>query len=69
MGPIKATQQPLIGPGQTAIATVRYIDATVAWHNTEIQETVFIIKGLKEALISRPAIESLGILQRPLQLA
>lgn len=30
MGPIKATQQPLIGPGQTAIATVGYIDATVA---------------------------------------
>ncbi|XP_037521850.1 uncharacterized protein K02A2.6-like [Rhipicephalus sanguineus] len=69
MGPIKPTQQLLIGPGQTTIATVGYVDATVAWRNTEIQETVFIIKGLKEALLSRPAIEALGILQRPLELA
>ncbi|KAL1470232.1 hypothetical protein MTO96_040556 [Rhipicephalus appendiculatus] len=69
MGPIKPTQQPLIGSGQTVIATVGYIDATVAWRNTEIQETVFIILGLKEALLSRPAIEALGILQRPLESA
>ncbi|KAL1436229.1 hypothetical protein MTO96_049857 [Rhipicephalus appendiculatus] len=69
MGPITPTQQPLIGPGQTAIATVGYIDATVAWRNTEIEETVSIIKGLKEALLSRPAIEALGILQRPFVLA
>lgn len=54
MGPIKATQQPLIGPGQTLIATVGYIDATVAWRNYEIQEAVFIIKGLKKRC--QPAI-------------
>ncbi|KAL1435105.1 hypothetical protein MTO96_011269 [Rhipicephalus appendiculatus] len=69
MGPTKPTQRPLIGPGQTAIATVGYTDATVTWRNTEIQETVFIIKRLKEALLSRPAIEALGILQRSLELA
>lgn len=67
-GSTQATKQHLIGPGQTAITTVGYINAAIAWRSTKIHETVVNIKGLKEVLLSRPAIESLDILQRPLKL-
>lgn len=67
-GSIQATKQHLIGPGQTVITTVGYINAAIAWQGTKIHETVVNIKGLKEVLLSRPAIESLDILQRPLKL-
>ena len=68
MGPLKTSAQTLTGPGQTPIATLGYFEATIDRFGTSTQDKVFIIKGLREALLSRPAVESLGILQRPLEL-
>ncbi|KAL1475691.1 hypothetical protein MTO96_037097 [Rhipicephalus appendiculatus] len=69
MRPLETTHQPLTGPGQVPIDTAGYFRATVEWRNARVQENVFVIKRLREALLSRSAVESLGIVQRPLELA
>ncbi|KAM7284258.1 uncharacterized protein ISCGN_001355 [Ixodes scapularis] len=68
MEPLNTSAQTLAGPGQTPIATAGYFEATINRRGTSTQDKVFVIKGLKEALLSRPAVESLGILWRPLEL-
>ncbi|KAL1434729.1 hypothetical protein MTO96_011430 [Rhipicephalus appendiculatus] len=69
MEPLETANQALTGPSQVSIDTAGYLRATVEWRNARVQEKVFVIKRLREALLSRSAVESLGIVQRPLELA
>ncbi|KAL1466909.1 hypothetical protein MTO96_042421 [Rhipicephalus appendiculatus] len=56
VGPLETTNQALTGPGQVPIDTAGYFKATVEWRNARIQEKVFVIKRLREALLSRSAV-------------
>ncbi|KAL1468229.1 hypothetical protein MTO96_025599 [Rhipicephalus appendiculatus] len=69
MRPLETANQALTGPGQVPIDTAGYFRATVEWRNARLQEKVFVIERLREALLSRSAVESLGIVQRPLERA
>uniref|UniRef100_A0A147BN06 RNA-directed DNA polymerase n=1 Tax=Ixodes ricinus TaxID=34613 RepID=A0A147BN06_IXORI len=63
MGQIKKTTKRLLGPGESPIHTVGQADVTIKWNDNSAQEVVYIVGGLREALLGRPAIKALQVLR------
>ena len=61
---IKPTTKKLYGPGQMEINVVGVYDATLKTETTETQDSLYVVRNLKEPLLGRPAIEGLRLLQR-----
>lgn len=62
MGEIKKTTKRLLGPGESPIYTVGQADVTIKWNDNSAQEVVYIVSGLREALLGRPAIKARQVL-------
>lgn len=62
MGPVKKTFQRLYGPGRTPIHTPGEIEASISWNDASSRQRVFLVDGLQNPLLGRPAIRALGVL-------
>lgn len=63
MAEIRPTSKVLLGPGETRINTLGQASMTMKWQEHTTEQDVFVVKGLREPLLGRPAIRALHILQ------
>ena len=62
--PLKATRKVLRGPNQSHLETVGEFSCELKKGDRSVQETLYVVKNLTNALLGRPAIEHLGIVVR-----
>ena len=63
-GPLQSSETTLSGPSQTPLEVLGKFPANLRHNDRETQDDVFVIKGLRQPLIGRPAITSLNLLLR-----
>ena len=63
-GPLQSSKTTLNGPSQTPLEVLGKFQANLRHNDRETQDDVFVIKGLRQPLVGRPAITSLNLLLR-----
>ena len=63
-GPLQSSKTTLSGPSQTPLEVLGKFQANLRHNDRETQDDVFVIKGLRQPLVGRPAITSLNLLLR-----
>ncbi|XP_064468401.1 uncharacterized protein K02A2.6-like [Ornithodoros turicata] len=63
MGELKYPTKVLLGPGQNAMNTLGQVKTIIKWRHQTVQEEVFVVTGLREALLGRPGIKALEVLK------
>jgi len=60
-GPLASSDRVLRGPSQHALSVLGRFKANLKAKDAITKQDVYVVKGLKRALLGRPAIESLGV--------
>ena len=60
---IRKTKKKLFGPGRKRIHCLGYVVTKFTWGDKTSNQIVYICKGIKRALLGKPAIRSLNIVQ------
>ena len=58
---IRKTKKRLFGPGKKRLKCLGYVKAKFTWGDKTSEEIVYVCKGIKRALLGKPAIRSLQI--------
>lgn len=61
-GPLQSSKTTLSGPSQMPLEVLGKFQALLRHDDRETKEDVFVIKGLRQPLVGRPAITSLNLL-------
>ncbi|GFS22574.1 Pol polyprotein [Elysia marginata] len=61
---IDKTSKKLLGPGNEELKVLGKIKANLTRNKRKCQEEIYVIQGLEQPLLGRPAIEALNLLQR-----
>lgn len=61
---IQKTTKKLYGPGHSELNVVGRVQATLTTDKTMTQQDLYVVTGLKEPLLGKPAIEALHLIER-----
>lgn len=61
---LRPTSKTLLGPGNHAVSVIGKFTAELEWSTSKVQEEVFVVAGMKNSLLGRPAIQSLNLLAK-----
>ncbi|XP_064462310.1 uncharacterized protein K02A2.6-like [Ornithodoros turicata] len=59
---LQRSTKELYGPARSSIDTIGQVEVDVTWNGQTIREQIFVIQGLRDALLGRPAILALNVL-------
>ena len=62
--PLEVPDRNLYGPGKTKLNVEGHFTSTISTQNGSCKQQIYVVKGLQQAFLGRPAIESLRIIQR-----
>ena len=63
-GPLQTANRVLRGPSKQTLNVRGYITAKLSRDQTEVEDKIYIVKGLQQPLVSRPAIQALNLVSR-----
>ena len=62
--PLSTSDKILRGPGGTTLSTLGTFEATLQYKDRRVKETIYVIKGQTQALLSKSACVKLGLIAR-----
>ena len=60
-GPLTQVSERLSGASQQPLHVCGKMPAKLRWNDKEIRQDVYVVRGLRKALLGKPAIEALGV--------
>ena len=61
---LQKTKRILTGPGQQCLLVCGYFIGTLRYGTREVIRDIYVVKGIKKALLGRPALEALSLVSR-----
>ena len=64
LGELKSSKKKLFGADRKGLLVIGTIEQTLTVNENSVKEILYVVKGLKEPLLGRPAIEGLNLIAR-----
>lgn len=62
IGTLYVGAEKLVGVGKRMIKSLRKVDTQIKWNDRATHEIIFVVEGVRDPLLGRPAIQALNVL-------